>query len=141
MGLVLLEDNKGFTLIEALASLTILSIIIILLGSVQVFGNKQYVNQYDFVENQTNIRYVVTLITKEIRSVNEVSVNSNIITIGTNEYRLTNETIWKNDQPIVTNIHKFDVKQNGNKISLEIESVPNNQGNAASVTTEIFLRK
>lgn len=141
MGLVLLEDNKGFTLIEALASLTILSIIIILLGSVQVFGNKQYVNQYDFVENQTNIRYVVTLITKEIRSVNEVSVNSNIITIGTNEYRLTNETIWKNDQPIVTNIHKFDVKQNGNNISLEIESVPNNQGNAASVTTEIFLRK
>ncbi|MRH42962.1 hypothetical protein GH741_09720 [Aquibacillus halophilus] len=148
---MLINNEKGITLVELVATLAIMSMVIVLIGSVHIFGQKQFSSQTEQIKNQSNVRVAINTITKEIRSVGktEVTVNENVLTVGTGEnsinYQLVNSEIRKNGKPIITGIEGFSVKsgsdENTNEINITITSSPDQQGNTSTLTTVIYMRE
>ena len=75
------KNDAGFTLVELLASLAILSLIIGLIGSVTMFGIKQYDKQTFEAEQANDCSYALTVLSKEIRSAKSVTVANGSITV------------------------------------------------------------
>ncbi|GAA0498321.1 hypothetical protein GCM10008986_26760 [Salinibacillus aidingensis] len=138
------HNEQGMTLVELLAVLAIISIILLLIGAVHLFGVNQYQTQSEEVRTQSDIRYAAKDITKEIRSTNpdQVVIANNQIHIGhETTYRLDGQILKKNNRKLATNIREFTVKQNGSEIELRLISVPNPHGNSVSISTVIYLRE
>ena len=151
----MLKNHRGFTLIEVLSVITLLSMVLLFASSFHIFGQKQMVSQSLDIENQTNVRYALNLLTKEIRTGKvDLPVDNNILTIktetNTTVYKLEGKTITKNGIPIVENIFEFVVKgeniedEDGKtthpKIELKITSIPNNEGKIETLSTIIHSR-
>lgn len=75
------KNDAGFTLVELLASLAILSLIIGLIGSVTMFGIKQYDKQTFEAEQANDYSYALTVLSKEIRSAESVTIAEGSITV------------------------------------------------------------
>ncbi|MEH7223078.1 prepilin-type N-terminal cleavage/methylation domain-containing protein [Bacillus sp. JJ1566] len=118
--------EKGVTLIELLAAISLLSIILLLASSVHLFGQKQMNSQTIEVQTQSQERLAANLITKEIRKAKTVEVNNpNELTInGTDVYKLDGTIIEKNNKELITNIDAFNVSKNGNQVILKIGELP-----------------
>jgi Tfp pilus assembly protein PilW len=135
-------NNKGLSLVEVLGVLALLSMILLLAISVHLFGQKQLKSQIADIENHVNVRLAINMITKEIRSAENVSVNNNILTINNADvYMLDGTTLKKNNAPFITNIKKFAIEKNGNKITLSIENIPQQNEPPVSRTVTIYIRK
>ncbi|SNR86457.1 prepilin-type N-terminal cleavage/methylation domain-containing protein [Anaerovirgula multivorans] len=138
----MIQNRKGITLIELLMVLSVMSIIVVLSFSVYIFGMKSFTLQSTNVENQSNVRYATSYITKEIRKAESVEVLGNILTInGTDEYKLVDNIIWRNSNELVTGIEHFNMSKSGNKISLEIISLSNSDGCFSSLSSKIYIRE
>ncbi|WP_423799231.1 prepilin-type N-terminal cleavage/methylation domain-containing protein [Neobacillus sp. SAB-20_R2A] len=126
--------EQGFTLIEVMAGLTLLSIVLLLANSVDLFGQKQMNVQTTEIQSQSDDRLAMKLITKEIRKAQTVEVNNlNELTIDSVDvYKLNGTTLLKNSEAFISNISKFTVSKNGNKITLTIGKLPE---------TNIYLRE
>ncbi|QHS24264.1 prepilin-type N-terminal cleavage/methylation domain-containing protein [Virgibacillus sp. MSP4-1] len=138
------HKEQGMTLVELLAALAIISIILLLIGAVHLFGVSQYQTQSEEVRTQSDIRFAAKDITKVIRRANpdQVVVANNQIHIGQETtYRLDGQTLKKNNHKLATNIQELTVEQNGNEIELRLISVPNPHGNSVSISTVIYLRE
>ena len=122
----MIKGERGVTLVELLAAISLLSIVLLLASSVHLFGQKQMNSQSDEVQLQAQERLAANLITKEIRKAQTVEINSpNQLTInGTDTYKLEGTTIEKNNNEFVTKINDFSVSKIGNQISLKIGSLP-----------------
>ena len=62
-----LKDESGVTLVELLAVLSILSVFIILAGSIHIFGQKQFVRQTESASQANDFSYALTIMTSELR--------------------------------------------------------------------------
>lgn len=144
-GVLVFKNEKGMTLIELLAALALMSIIIALIGSAHIFGQKQYRNQTEEINYQEQVRYVMAAITKEIRSseADQVSVISiNEITIDTNNYKFSEKpNIYKNSTVLSDQISNFVVDEVDGKIEISISSLPNRNGKIETLSTVIYLRE
>lgn len=90
----ILSNNKGVTLIEILVSFAIMSMVMILITTIFVFGQNQYKNQSAHAQSQGDVRLAMNILTKEIRSADPAKVRlivpvtsedvSKEITIGDN---------------------------------------------------------
>ncbi|WP_144547834.1 prepilin-type N-terminal cleavage/methylation domain-containing protein [Bacillus sp. X1(2014)] len=142
--------NKGVTLIELLAVLSLLSIVILLVASVQLFGQNQSRNQKIEIQSQSDIRLALNMITKDIRSAKSGPENV-IVTIPNTEFQIKtennttivykfdgNKTLLKDSQPLVANIKEFILDKNAEKISLTLTS---NDAGPISLSTTIYFRK
>ncbi len=89
------KNDAGFTLVELLASLAILSLIIGLIGSVTMFGIKQYDNQTFEAEQANDYSYALTVLSKEIRSAKSVTVANGSITVDGVIYAQTGTQLIK----------------------------------------------
>lgn len=70
--------------------------VILLASSVQLFGQKQVNNQTNEIQNQSNVRLALNIVTKEIRKASNVSVTNNVLTINnTDIYKLENNILKK----------------------------------------------
>ncbi|MDR4889121.1 prepilin-type N-terminal cleavage/methylation domain-containing protein [Fredinandcohnia sp. QZ13] len=118
--------EKGVTLVELLAAISLLSIILLLASSVHLFGQKQMNTQKNEVQIQSQERLASSLITKEIRKAATVEINNpNELTInGTDVYKHEGTIITKNNEEIITNINGFKVSMNGNQVILKIGELP-----------------
>ncbi|WP_162880788.1 PilW family protein [Paraliobacillus sediminis] len=138
------KNEKGMTLIELLAALALMSIIIALIGSAHIFGQKQYRNQTEEINYQEQVRYVMATITKEIRSTeaDQVSVISeNEITIGTNSYELVQPIFYKNSTVLSDQISDFNIVEKDGKLEILISSLQNRNGKIETLSTVIYLRE
>lgn len=143
-GVLVFKNEKGMTLIELLAALALMSIIIALIGSAHIFGQKQYRNQTEEINYQEQVRYVMATITKEIRSTeaDQVSVISdNEITIGANNYELVQPNFYENSTVLSDHISNFILDEEDGKIEISISSLPNRNGKIETLSTVIYLRK
>lgn len=135
-------NKNGFTLVEVIVTLTLLSIIITLGYSIYIFGLKNYTTQSNNVNNQSNVRYALSSIIKEIRKADDVVISSNKITLnGSIEYKLDGTTIMKNSDEVVNGIQTLDVQQIDRKIIIRITSLPNVDGNVVDLSSEIYIRE
>ncbi len=143
-GVLMFKNEKGMTLIELLAALALMSIIIALIGSAHIFGQKQYRNQTEEINYQEQVRYVMATITKEIRSTeaDQVSVISeNEITIGTNSYELVQPIFYKNSTVLSDQISDFNIVEKDGKLEILISSLQNRNGKIETLSTVIYLRE
>uniref|UniRef100_A0A942T2D4 Prepilin-type N-terminal cleavage/methylation domain-containing protein n=1 Tax=Neobacillus citreus TaxID=2833578 RepID=A0A942T2D4_9BACI len=126
--------EQGYTLIEIMAGLTLLSMVLLLANSVDLFGQKQLNVQSTEIQSQSDDRLAMKLITKEIRKAQTVDVNNpNELTIDSVDvYKLSGTTLVKNNQVFISNISKFFVAKSGNKVTLTIGNLPE---------TNIYLRE
>ena len=62
-----LKSEEGITLIELMASLAILSIVILLVGSVHIFGQTQFINQTERASQSNDLRYSLSLVSRDVR--------------------------------------------------------------------------
>lgn len=127
-------NEKGVTLIELLAALSLLSMIILLASSIHIFVQKQMNSQTKEIQTQSDERLAINIITKEIRKARTVEIKTpNELTInGTTVYRLDGTTLKRNNDPCISNINYFTVSKTGNQIKLKIGSLPE---------TTIYLRE
>ncbi|GAA0294753.1 prepilin-type N-terminal cleavage/methylation domain-containing protein [Gracilibacillus halotolerans] len=159
------SNQRGFTLVELLAAITLASLVIILLGSVHLFAQKQYNTQTESVNHQKEVRLAMTSITQQLRTVtfsndgenlenqedNPVEFNDNTLTIdGDKTYHWDEQsrTITLDGAVLTKGIATFDVDLCTDKtvcteryIILTIESEQNKQGKIAELTSTIYFRE
>lgn len=138
-----MKNEKGITLVELLAVLALMSLIIVLIGSVHIFGQKQFTKQTEQIDHQANVRLAMSTVMKEIRTVGNqtISVEKDVLTIGTDVYKHENKQIKKNNVPIINNINKFVIEKEDEKITITITSIADQQGKTASVSSIAYIRK
>ncbi|MDL4841680.1 PilW family protein [Aquibacillus rhizosphaerae] len=146
----MIKDEKGITLVELLGALALMSVVILLISSVHIFGQKQYVNQSQDIENQSNVRLAIASITKDIRTTDPALITSpdnSTLIIDEKTYTLTNNKITVNGNEMVSNIAVFNVNKSSNDesnnpyVDMKIESISDPHGNTASLSTVIYLRE
>src|SRR5690625_2453101 len=98
------------TLVEVLATLVIVSIVIIFLVGIQVVVQKQFKSQTTSTEQLTDITIAMKSITKELRLAEEVSANESelLIQLAPDEqvsYVLQEDTLQRNDSDYIHEIN------------------------------------
>jgi prepilin-type N-terminal cleavage/methylation domain-containing protein len=128
-------NEKGLTLVEVLAALALASLVILLAGSINLFGYKQMSSQKEEIQNQSNDRLAMNIVTKAIRQADpstvEVINDQNVLKINTVRYYLDGTSLKKETDVLISDINKFTVKRSGDQITLEIGKLPQ---------TKIYLR-
>jgi prepilin-type N-terminal cleavage/methylation domain-containing protein len=138
----MVKNQKGVTLIELLAAITLLSIVLLLTNSIHLFGQKQMVDQSTEIQNQSNVRLAMDIVTKQIRKASTIYVdNYGVLTLDTDIYKLDNNSLTKNNQPLVTNLQRFDIQYDGSKIKVTIADLPNTNIPQTTLSTTIYIRK
>jgi prepilin-type N-terminal cleavage/methylation domain-containing protein len=141
-GVIMGNKRKGMTLIELIVALFILSIVIMMGYSMSIFGIRNFSNQSSAVNNQSNIRYAMSYISKEIRKAESITVSDNKIKVNnTTEYKLEGNIIKKNTNNFVQGIGSFVVVQGGKKITISIISLPDSNGQTTTMSAEIYIRE
>jgi prepilin-type N-terminal cleavage/methylation domain-containing protein len=137
------KNEKGVTLIELLVGLALFSMVLLLANSVHLFGQKQVNHQTNEIQNQSNVRLAINIITKEIRKASTVSVTNNILTLnGSDIYKLENSVLKKNNDPLITDIQTFTINKTADdKIIMSIANTPSNNIPQTNLSATIYLRK
>ena len=144
------SDQRGFTLVELLAAVTLTGLVIVLLGSVHLFAQKQYNYQTEAVNHQKEVRLAMTSITQQLRTVtsDQITFDGNTFTIGSNIYQWNNSSITLNGTSLAHGIAEFDVQLctetsacDQPHINLLIKSQENKQGKIADLTSTIYFRE
>lgn len=130
-------QQEGISLVEVLAILVITSIIFILLYGILSNGQNQYIKQKQANQDQQNISYALKILTKEIRkNPNSIIVsNENGIIISGVSYQLKDTDLMQDSNVLASDIKEFQVKQNGEAISIKIIS-----SSGEEVSTQIVKR-
>lgn len=130
------RKQQGFTLVEVLATITILSLVILLLMGILTNGQNQFTNQNEKNHKLQNISYAFKDITKKIRQhPNEIVVGVNELTINGVHYYQNGTNLMKDSIVIVHNIQEFQVKEIANTISIIFKTTSNE-----SFSTQIVKR-
>ncbi|OCA87683.1 hypothetical protein A8F94_07455 [Bacillus sp. FJAT-27225] len=160
----MLRNQKGLTLVEILAVVSLLSLVTLLGSSIHLFSQKQAHNQSTKIKNESDVRLAMNIITKEIRKASTVKVevkekNNFILTLNeTDIYRLDQQSIRKNDTVIISNIKSFTVNAENankdttlnktnyfliadNKISLTITAGKNAENSGSTLSTIVYIRR
>ena len=141
------NNQRGFTLVELLAAITLAGLVIALLSSVHLFAQKQYQVQTESVNHQKEVRLAMTSITQKLRSVTsdhvEIDEASNTLQVGDREYQWdeANHTINQTGTILARGIARFDVIKNNDYITLTIQSEENKQGEIVDLTSTIYFRE
>ncbi|CQR48020.1 hypothetical protein BN1058_02360 [Paraliobacillus sp. PM-2] len=139
----MLKNERGITLVELLAVLAILSIVIALISSAHLFGQKQYIKQTDEIETQDEVRFVMSQLTTDLRSVteNKIMKKENELIIGNHTYRHSGNTLYRNNDAVSRMIDQFTIEITESGIGIAISSVANKQGEQSDLETTIYFRE
>ncbi|MBM7541795.1 PilW family protein [Amphibacillus cookii] len=139
----MIKNEQGITLVELLGVLAIMSIMIVLIGSAHLFGQRQFYQQTDQIDKQGEVRLVVSQLTTDLRKVTTESVSQSegIWQIGTHSYRHHGDTVYRNDQPLSDAIEIFDLTLSENGADITIKSTANKQGRVTEISTTLYYRK
>lgn len=138
-----LKNEEGITLVELLASLALLSVVIILIGSVHIFGQRQFTSQAEANSQANDLRYSLAMISREARSADTFTVEEEAseIIIDANRYYLDNTNLKKNNTTLSSRVKIFNVTLEGsNRIKIRIESTPNQLNQSEVYETTIYTR-
>ncbi|WP_078552410.1 prepilin-type N-terminal cleavage/methylation domain-containing protein [Bacillus alkalicellulosilyticus] len=140
-------NNKGLTLIEVVATLAIVSMVLLLINAIHLSGQKQVVTQSNQIEHQGNVRLALNMITKEIRSAEKVEVAGHVITLKDKngvevaKIKHAGTEILKNGDAMISFIDQLLVEKVDNKITLDITSEALENGQQVRQSTVIYIRK
>lgn len=148
--------NKGFTLVEVLATIAILGIVISIYSSLYYSGYKAYDNTQKNIDVEQNVRYAMNYIVDKInQSENKNSISPYTDSNGNSGIKIDDQNIilynnvkhtiyayGNNGNEIAVNIYGLKVIQkNNNMIYIEITGHSKNSSNTYTLSTDVFLRK
>ncbi|MCB2355923.1 PilW family protein [Clostridium estertheticum] len=141
----MIKDKRGFTLIELIIVIALLGVVILMGFSVLSFGYKSFNSQTDTTDNQSNVRYAMSDISKEIRRADptkRIVMADGIINIDEDRviYKLQGSTLLKNNKQFITGINELTPLIVVDKITLKITSQAK-RGREFTLTSEIYVRK
>ena len=160
----IINNRKGFTLIELIIVLALLAIVMMMGFSILSFGYKSFNSQVDNIDNQTVVQRAISDITREIRrNPGDITIPGGIksgdiisgdtIKINGTQYILkknispVKNTLCKNTNEIVSGIDSLRVSivvdkttSKTSKVTLKITSQAN-RGREFTLTSEIYVRK
>lgn len=151
----MIKNEKGVTLVEVISAFALLSIVLLLAGSVHFFSQKQMTAQSAEIQSQSNVRLAANILTKDIRRAVDVVEDPDkpddadvkdryfIITspaknLGEVDYEdkykfiNNNKILYKNEQEFITNLNSFEIEINPTNVSITIADLPK---------TTIYIRK
>ena len=120
-----LNAESGVTLIELLAVLSILSVFILLAGSIHIFGQKQFTSQTQSASQANDFSYALTDMTTELRKYKpgDVSVEGNIIKVNNGiEYKQLGTELVRNNSVIASSVGSFTATKYTDRIEIKIEA-------------------
>jgi type II secretory pathway component PulJ len=130
--LIRLNSEKGITLVEVLATLVLISMVILLASSIHIFSQKQTQTQKSNIDQQTNVRLAANILTKEIRNAKSVTTftgNLGKFDIKHKDdivvtYEFKDKVLLKNNQPFITDINSLTIERlSDTKFSITIGSL------------------
>lgn len=106
-----MRNKKGYTLMELIIVVALLSAIAILLYTVMGQGFKLYAAQSESATELTNLRQVMSDITNKARITDPalISYSLGVLQVGSYSYSLNGQTIEKNGTVLAKGIGSFDV--------------------------------
>lgn len=140
-------SEEGITLVELLAALSLFSIVVLLIGSVHIFAQRQFRQQSDRIEVSSEVRLVMSQFESDIRSIDSGTVywDEDTLFIGSEEisYRLSDQKILRNDSVIADNISDFSVEfdSDRNQVDVRVTGTQKNQRQPQTLKTTIYLRE
>jgi prepilin-type N-terminal cleavage/methylation domain-containing protein len=137
------NNQRGVTLVELLTTITLLSIVLALIGSIHLFSQKQFIHQSEQVNQQSEIRNAITEISRQIRTTpsDQISVSENTLTIDHIKYRLEGNQLLKNRSVLAENIARFSISLDGSKLKINIESEQTILKDITALETTLTLRE
>lgn len=136
------KSESGFTLVELLAALAILSLVIILAGSIHIFGQKQFVQQSEQVSQINDLRYIMASIEQDVRQTPkaEIKFEEDLI-VGNTTYSHQGTALYENSELLSNQISVFEVVLNEDKIDISLSSTINGKNKKEVVSTIIYFRR
>lgn len=139
------KNDQGITLVELLASLAILSIVIILVGSVHIFGQRQFIYQTESASQGNELRYSLSVMSREVRRAESVTWDeeSRTLTVDTIQFRFSENRLSRNGEIIAENVSDFQASTNQEegKVDIMIAGAQPRQGQAKTYRTTIYPRR
>lgn len=133
------KNERGLTLVELLAAIVIGSIIMIFVTSILTQSLNEQKRQTSNNKQHTEMRYVLKLITKDMRKSTTFDGNKftslNNSDVATYKFDEDNHLITRNDVVIASNINDFKLTNKTSSVRIEIESL-----NGNSIDTELYFR-
>ncbi|GAB2491375.1 hypothetical protein GCM10008929_14420 [Alkalibacterium psychrotolerans] len=136
-----LKNEDGITLVELLASLVILSVVILLVGSVHIFGQTQFISQTESAGQANDLRYSLTLVSRDIRQAEEISFESGELKLDGLTYTHSGNALRRNGEVISGRVSLFEVDFNDEKADIRIRSTENRQRKSQTYETTIYFRR
>lgn len=119
-----INKEDGFTLVELLATLSILMIVILLGGAVHIFGQRQFVAQTESANQNNDLNYALTVMSTDLRKQSGTNVtgknNEIIITNGSTYIVNGSNQLVKNSQEVLAeSISSMNVIKDAEKITID----------------------
>lgn len=146
-----LKDESGITLVELLAALSILSVVIILAGSIHMFGQRQFISQTESASQANDLSHALTAMSSDLRKQKAANVKvkgTNQIFIkadGDSEFRdehlryhYNKPTLTQNGGPLAKSLDSFTAIKDGDSITITLATNNQNAANKNYHTTIYF---
>lgn len=139
------DDETGITLVELLAAISILSIVILLAGSVHMFGQRQFINQTKSASQENDISYALTVITTDLRKlskgeITEVADSSIETDRYSYKFNLGRKQLEKGDTILVEGVTGSFTKLLKEE-EMEGVQITISSGNSKEFKTTIYFRR
>lgn len=139
-------NKKGFTLLELVIAIGILSMIIALCYSLYITGVKGFLRESTSVNNQFVVSHASNAIGRQIRRAATATVNAGKLNItypngSSLVYKLQGDAIMEGSNKLVEGIDSFTVIKTGDTIFLTIRSEENSDDEAYEISSQITIRK
>lgn len=121
-----IQNSRGMTLVEVLASLTIATVLIIFIVSAHLFVTNQYRHQSDSLQTKNDITYLLKQITNDFRRADQTSITvetDTSIVLGDDHYvwKESEKTLLKNGNQILDQITYFTIEEQDGLITISVQ--------------------
>jgi len=141
----MIKNNKGFTLVEVLTAISLLALVFLMASSIYFLMEKQWNLQIDQVQDQSNMRLAMNVLTKALRSADHVDFPDNHTMIINNndvyQFNAAHDSLEKNGQTIVNGLSNVTFTPGENKVTIKITG-ENAKGNGKeTLMTSIYIER
>lgn len=141
-----LKNDNGFTLIELLASIALLSVVILLGGSIHIFGQSQFINQTESARQSNDLRYSLSVISRDVRMADSVSSDESTLIADGMSFKLEGTQLQRidinnNSEVLSDKVSSFIFSEDPDSLKVTIESTKNRQGQSKKYETTIYFRR
>ena len=133
--------RAGFTLLELVIALAIMTVIVGACMSAFAFGPRSFTNQVNSLANQYRVRDVTRNVSRDARrtDLEDITVGAGYIVLGEITYTYSDESVYRNGTEITGGIKVFDYSLDGNRLTVEVESTENGSESFA-LTVDVYIR-